>query len=115
MVVPIRKEAHPILTGNHFEDLRIIQTGKGNASTWGEEDSTNIGRGQVGHPRLDILEQLVAPVEAHIGVPGVWFSSDEAGEFQGAEGLRLLEDTARRAEADQDLGYAKEETLEIEF
>lgn len=44
-----------------------------------------------------------------------WAPADEAGELEGAEGLRLLEDAAGVAEADEELGHAEEEALEVEL
>ena len=115
-IVPCRKEADAILAGDDLEDLIVIQAGEDNTTRPGREaDAADIGRGEVGHPGAERVEELAGPAEAEVWVPGTGLAADEAGELEGAEGLGVLEDAAGGAEADEELGDAEEEALEVEL
>jgi len=80
VIVPSREEPDTVLTRDDLSELGVVQAGKGNKTgTWGEDDAADIGRGKVGHPGGDGVEELTGPVETEGWVPGVWFSPDEAG------------------------------------
>ena len=69
-VVPGREKADAIVTRDDLLDLGLIQAGKGNeAGTGREDDAADLGRGEVGHPGADVVEELVGPVEAQVRVP----------------------------------------------
>jgi len=80
VIVPSREEADAVLTPDDLSELGVVQARKGNKSgTWGKDDPTDIGGGEVGHPGGDGVEELTGPMETECWIPGVWFSPDEAG------------------------------------
>lgn len=69
-VVPGREKANAIVTRDDLLDLGLIQAGKGNETGAGREgDAADVGRGEVGHPGTDAVEELIGPVEAQMGIP----------------------------------------------